>query len=103
MSGVGLDGLAGERFDLVINATTTSLSDRVPVIPDDILTEGSCCYDMMYADRPTAFVRWGLARGAGKAFDGFGMLVEQAAESFYEWRGVRPETAPVIRALRSTL
>jgi shikimate dehydrogenase len=55
---------------------------------------------MMYASEPTAFVRWGLAHGAGRALDGLGMLVEQAAESFRLWRKVRPETGPVIRMLR---
>ena len=67
----------------------------------DVLVPGGWCYDMMYADEPTAFLRWAQARGATGAVDGLGMLVEQAAESFLRWRGVRPETAPVIRALRS--
>ena len=101
VSGCGLDALTGQRFDLIINATSASLSDQVPAIPRDVLAPGGWCYDMMYADKPTAFVRWGRARGAAGAVDGLGMLVEQAAESFLRWRGVRPETAPVIRALRS--
>ena len=57
-------------------------------------------YDMFYADEPTAFVRWVRRHGARAAYDGLGMLVEQAAESFYLWRGIRPETGPVISALR---
>ena len=101
ISGCGLDALAGQRFDLVINATSASLTGQVPAIPRDVLAPGGWCYDMMYADEPTAFVRWGQAHGAAGAVDGIGMLVEQAAESFLRWRGVRPETAPVIRALRS--
>lgn len=56
---------------------------------------------MMYADQPTAFVLWARTRGAARALDGLGMLVEQAAESFLRWRGVRPETGAVIEALRS--
>jgi len=95
------EALAGERFDVVINATSASLEGRVPAIPDDLLAPGGWCYDMMYADAPTAFVRWGEAHGAGKSVDGLGMLVEQAAESFYVWRGVRPETGPLIAELRA--
>ncbi len=101
VSGCGLDALKGQRFDLIINATSASLSDQVPAIPPDVLVPGGWCYDMMYADGPTAFVRWGRAIGAAGAVDGLGMLVEQAAESFLRWRGVRPETGPVIQALRS--
>ena len=100
LEGMGLERLAGRRFDLIINATAAGLQDRVPDIPDDLLSPGGWCYDMMYGDRPTAFVRWGLAHGAAKSLDGLGMLVEQAAESFFAWRGLRPDTAPVIAALR---
>jgi shikimate dehydrogenase len=101
LEGVGLERLAGRRFDLIVNATAAGLQDRVPEIPDDLLNPGGWCYDMMYGDQPTAFVRWGQAHGAVKSLDGLGMLVEQAAESFYIWRGRRPDTAPVIRALRA--
>ncbi|MGD8557929.1 MAG: shikimate dehydrogenase, partial [Chromatiales bacterium] len=87
-------------FDLIINGTSAGLSGRVPAISAGCLKPGGWTYDMMYSDEPTAFVRWGLEHGAAKALDGLGMLVEQAAESFYLWRGVRPETAPVIRLLR---
>lgn len=98
--GCGFDALAGESFDLIINGTAASLSGLLPDIPDGILAEGGWCYDMVYSDQPTAFVQWGEAQGAAKSLDGLGMLVEQAAESFYLWRGVRPESAPVIRQLR---
>jgi shikimate dehydrogenase len=101
VSACGFEDLAGQRFDLVINATSASLQGEVPPLPADLLAAGGWCYDMMYADAPTAFVRWGSAHGAAGASDGLGMLVEQAAESFYLWRGVCPETAPVIAALRS--
>ncbi|MCW8908352.1 MAG: shikimate dehydrogenase, partial [Sedimenticola sp.] len=100
LEGMGLERLAGRRFDLIINATAAGLQDRVPEIPDDLLNRGGWCYDMMYGDQPTAFVRWGRAQGAARALDGLGMLVEQAAESFYLWRGVRPDTGPVITLLR---
>jgi shikimate dehydrogenase len=73
----------------------------VPDIPDDCLTPGGWTYDMLYADQPTAFCRWGQAHGAARALDGLGMLVEQAAESFWLWRGARPSTAPVIAGLRA--
>ena len=72
----------------------------MPPLPDDILVTGGCCYDMVYADEPTAFVRWARQHGADKALDGVGMLIEQAAESFAIWRGVRPETTSVIALFR---
>ena len=100
IKGVGLDYAHEAPFDLIINGTSAGLSGRVPLISAGCLKTGGWTYDMMYSDEPTAFVRWGLAHGAAKALDGLGMLVEQAAESFYLWRGVRPETAPVIRLLR---
>ena len=100
VSGCGLEELRGEQFDLIINGTAAGLSGSVPDIPGDCLRSGGWTYDMMYASEPTAFVRWGRQRGAGKALDGLGMLVEQAAESFYLWRGIRPETENLIKELR---
>ncbi len=100
VSGCGLDQLKGESFDVIINATAAGLTDEVPAIPDDILRPGGWTYDMMYGDRPTAFMRWGKAHGAGHVLGGLGMLVEQAAESFYLWRGILPETAPIIKMLK---
>ena len=100
VEGCGFDGLAGERFDLIINATSAGLADAVPAIPDDCLAPGGWIYDMLYGDRPTPFCRWGSEHGAARVLDGLGMLVEQAAESFRLWRGVRPDTAPVIESLR---
>jgi shikimate dehydrogenase len=98
--GCGLDDVAGQHFDVIINATAASLSGEVPAIAADTVTADSWCYDMMYGDRPTAFMEWARARGATHVMDGLGMLVEQAAESFYIWRKVRPDTAPVIAKLR---
>jgi shikimate dehydrogenase len=98
--GCGLGDVAGQPFDIIINATAASLSGTVPAIAGDIVTPGTRCYDMMYGDQPTAFMEWARAQGATQVTDGLGMLVEQAAESFYIWRKVRPDTAPVISALR---
>jgi shikimate dehydrogenase len=100
VEGCGLPDLEGQPFDIIINATAAGLSGEVPVLPGSIVTPHSWCYDMMYGDQPTAFMDWSLTLGAARALDGFGMLVEQAAESFYLWRRVRPDTAPVIAALR---
>lgn len=100
VSGCGLDELEGERFDLIINGTAAGLKGELPVLPEHLLAPGGWTYDMMYGSEPTAFVRWGQRHRAGKALDGLGMLVEQAAESFLLWRGVRPDTAPVIASLR---
>ncbi len=101
VEGMGLEGLEGRRFDLILNATAAGLAGEVPRLPADCLVSGGVVYDLMYGDRSTAFVRWGLEHGAGQALDGLGMLVEQAAESFFLWRGVRPRTAPVTALLRS--
>ena len=97
--GGGYAEFAGEQFDLVINATSAGLSDELPALPKAIFAEGALAFDMVYG-RDTPFLR--LARGAGATVsDGLGMLVEQAAESFFVWRGVRPDTAPILAALRS--
>jgi shikimate dehydrogenase len=92
--------LAGQQFDVVINGTAASLQGEVPPLPAGILAPGAVCYDMMYGKEPTPFLRWASEAGAVQVLDGLGMLVEQAAESFYLWRGVRPTTAPVIAELR---
>jgi shikimate dehydrogenase len=101
LSGGGFEELGAQRFDVIINGTAASLRDEVPPLPDTALHHNSVCYDMMYSDTPTAFVRWGRARGARLSVDGLGMLVEQAAESFLLWRGVRPDSAAVIARLRN--
>jgi shikimate dehydrogenase len=103
VEGCGLPDLEGQPFDIIINATAASLSGEVPALPGGIVTPQSWCYDMMYGDRPTAFMDWATARGAARVLDGLGMLVEQAAESFYLWRGMHPDTASVIAALRNPL
>ena len=97
--GCGFDELSGKQFDVVINATSTGLSDEMPPLPPGIFAPGALAYDMMYG-RETPFMKFARVNGAAIITDGLGMLVEQAAESFYIWRGVRPQTAPVIAALR---
>ena len=99
--GCGLGDVAGQSFDLIINATAASLAGQVPALPDSVVTADSHCYDMMYADKATAFMDWAQQLGAAHCMDGLGMLVEQAAESFYLWRDLRPDTGTVIQALRT--
>jgi shikimate dehydrogenase len=101
VTGCGFTALGAETFDLVINATAAGLTGHVPPLPASVFAPGAWAYDMMYASEPTAFVRWSLERGAERACDGLGMLVEQAAEAFWIWRGVRPATGPVIASLRT--
>lgn len=86
-------------FDLIINATSTGLSGEKLPLPNHIFNSNTLAYDMMYG-RETPFMAQARAAGAQVA-DGLGMLVEQAAEAFYLWRGVHPQTAPVIAMLRS--
>lgn len=86
-------------FDLVLNATSASLSNQLPPLPEGLLAANGSCYDLAYGNEPTAFVRWGIAQGAHKSLDGLGMLVEQAAAAFSLWRGVNPDTSGVIELL----
>jgi len=101
--GMGLDALPPQPFDLIINGTAASLHGDVPAVPAACVNDSTCTYDMMYAAQPTAFMTWAQGQGARKCIDGLGMLVEQAAESFYIWRKLRPETQPVIAALRAQM
>ncbi len=98
----GTSEVAAGRFDLVINATAGSLDGQLPVFDPSALGPGTLAYDMMYGPKPTIFIAHAQQLGA-RAADGLGMLVEQAAESFWIWRGVRPQTAPVLAELRATL
>jgi len=96
----GFDEITG-KFDVVINGTAASLSGEMPPIPSNCVVD-SICYDMMYAKEDTVFMQWAKQHGASKTLDGLGMLVEQAAESFYLWRDVRPDTQSVIESVRKS-
>ena len=96
----GYADLAGRQFDLIINATSASLSDALPPLPHGVFAPGALAYDMMYGKGDTPFLAFARSDGAATLADGLGMLVEQAAESFFLWRGVRPDTAPVLKLLR---
>jgi len=99
LSVLTFDALYGERFDLVINATSAGISGQQLPFPDDIWADGALAYDMMYG-RSTPFLESAACCGV-RCADGLGMLVEQAAEAFYIWRGMRPDTAPVLAQLRA--
>jgi len=96
------EDVAGKIFDLVINATSASLIDKSLLLPKGIFATGSLAYDLMYGNEQTPFLQLAQKEGAGYLSDGAGMLVEQAAESFFLWRGIRPETKELIKALRES-
>ncbi len=99
LAGGGFADIEGE-YDLIINGTAASLQGIMPPIPEQCLSAGVHCYDMMYGGRPTAFEYWCEDQGAAKVMNGLGMLVEQAAESFSIWRGKMPDTKAVLDVMR---
>lgn len=103
VAGCTYEELAGKQFDIIINATSSGINNEMPNIPADIFktifASSSLAYDLMYG-HDTPFMKFAREHGAAIVSDGLGMLVEQAAESFSWWRGIRPQTAPVIAALR---
>lgn len=102
--GCGFDAIStSATFDLVLNATSASLRDMIPPVPPAVIGPATLCYDMAYGKGDTAFTRWANAAGAGRAETGWGMLVEQAAESFFLWRGVKPRTRPVLEVVKTRL
>jgi shikimate dehydrogenase len=103
VSGCGLDEVNNRDFDIVINGTSASLKGDLPALPKTIFRKSSSSYDMMYAAQATPFMLWSAENNAAQVFDGLGMLVEQAAESFFIWRKVRPETHSVIKVIRQQL
>lgn len=99
VQGCGFESLASGAFDIVINATAAGLSGEAPAIPRSVVHPQTFCYDLSYARAGTAFLAWARDQGCTRVAQGWGMLVEQAAESFELWRGVRPPTEPVLAAL----
>lgn len=98
-----LDELQKHSFDVIINATSAGLSGHIPKLPSDCLSTETVCYDMVYLNAVTPFNQWAQDNGVKTTLDGLGMLVEQAAVSFSLWRGVTPDTTPVLQALRGML
>jgi shikimate dehydrogenase len=99
ISGCGFSEVRGPPYDLIINATSASLQGEMPAMPVGLVSEESVCYDMAYGRGDTPFTLWANSLHAARAIKGWGMLVEQAAESFLLWRGIRPDTAPALEAL----
>jgi shikimate dehydrogenase len=99
ISACGFAEIEGPPYDLIINATSASLHGEMPAVPPGLVSEETVCYDMAYGRGPTPFTSWGKSLHAGRITKGWGMLVEQAAESFLLWRGIRPDTQPVLQAL----
>jgi shikimate dehydrogenase len=95
------EALSGSQFDIVVNATSASLAGALPPLPRGVYAAGALAYDMMYGRGLTPFLEHARAEGAGRTADGLGMLIEQAAESFFVWRGLRPRTAGVLASLRA--
>jgi shikimate dehydrogenase len=100
---IHLDEIPAEHFDLIINGTTTGLKHDAPPIDPETFHDCTLAYDLVYAAEATPFMELARSGGAKVVSDGLGMLIEQAAESFLLWRGVRPDTAPVYRELRKLL
>ena len=90
------------RYDLIINATSAGFKGETPPYPSAAVSPDTFCYDLSYGMSPTPFSAWAREQGAGKSVMGWGMLVEQAAESFFIWRGVRPDTAPILKQMKIT-
>lgn len=100
VTGGGLDSTDNQPYDLIINATSASLSGKLPELDPNVIAAKTSCYDMMYSKTGTTFMQWAEQQGANLSVDGLGMLVEQAAESFFLWRGVRPDTTEAMEMLR---
>jgi shikimate dehydrogenase len=95
---ISFDELAAlPPFDVLVNATSAGLKGEPPPFPPSLLDAQSFCYDLVYSLNDTPFIAWARVHGAARAVQGWGMLVEQAAESFYIWRGVRPDTGPILK------
>jgi shikimate dehydrogenase len=99
ITGCGFSEVRGPPYDLIINATSASLHGEMPQLPAGLVSEETVCYDMAYGRAETPFTLWAKSLHAARAAKGWGMLIEQAAESFLLWRGIRPNTRPVLDAL----
>jgi shikimate dehydrogenase len=99
VSGCGFKDLRGPAYDLIINATSAGLQGEMPKLPSGLVGPETVCYDMSYGRGDTPFIQWAKSLHAAHATKGWGMLIEQAAESFLLWRGIRPDTQPVLEAL----
>lgn len=99
----GFEQTAEQEYDIIINATSASLSGKLPAISASIIKKETVCYDMVYGKSLTPFLIWAEQQGAVHIIDGLGMLVGQAAESFDTWRGIKPAVEPVLKALRTSL
>lgn len=100
---VDYESISKHTYDIIINATSTSLSSELPPLSSDIFENRPCCYDMAYQKKLTPFLLFAKAHGASQCIDGLGMLVEQAAESFFLWHGIKPETLSIIKKIRKEL
>ncbi len=103
VAGGGVDDIPAQSWDLIINGSAAGLDGEMPELPGVVLSDRCSCYDMVYGAEPTAFMRWAAANTAWAVADGLGMLVEQAAESYWLWQGRRPETRPVIQQIREMM
>lgn len=104
MTASGWEDIPTQHYDIIINGTSASLEGKLPPISPNVVGQQTLVYDMMYGQKPTVFMDWAQqAQPSCKTMDGLGMLVGQAAEAFYQWRGVRPETAPVIAEVRAQM
>lgn len=99
ISACSFSEVRGPHYDLILNATSASLQGEMPEMPAGLVGEGTICYDMAYGRGHTPFTLWAKSLHAKRTTKGWGMLVEQAAESFYMWRAIRPDTQPVLEAL----
>ncbi len=102
IKGCSFKEIDDQSIDVIINATSASLENSVPAVPETIVNSETVCYDLAYSDKPTAFLEWSKKLNAKLSTDGIGMLIEQAAESYYIWRNFRPDTKPVFSLLRSS-
>lgn len=102
LDGIGLDELKNDPYDLIINCTSVGLTDEFFSLPDGLINKYTWCYDLMYGKKKSGFLEWCKKLNAEECLDGLGMLVEQAAASFYIWRGIYPDTRSVLEKLKET-